>query len=85
MKRFALFTMALLLSISFSACASSGNKAPMDPVNPNCIMMPDHPSDPDVSVMYKGVKVGFCCEDCIEKWNNLSDAQKDAKLNQLKK
>jgi hypothetical protein len=42
--------------------------------------MPDHPTDPDVTVMYKGVKVGFCCEDCIGKWNKLSDAEKDAKL-----
>jgi len=30
--------------------------------------------------MHKGQKVGFCCTGCPERWEELSDAEKDAKL-----
>ena len=33
----------------------------------------DHTVDPDVFVMYKGQKVGFCCKDCIEEFNASPD------------
>ena len=29
----------------------------------------DNKVDPDVFVIYKGKKVGFCCKDCIEDFN----------------
>ena len=29
----------------------------------------DHTIDPDFFVMYKGMKIGFCCEDCIKSFN----------------
>jgi len=29
---------------------------------------------------FKGQKVGFCCAMCPPKWDNLSDAEKEAKL-----
>ena len=78
MKRIAIFSMALALSLS--SCASSRGNPSGDPVNTNCVMMPDETVDPDVTAMYKGMKVGFCCQDCVEEWNKLSDAEKDAKL-----
>src|SRR5712691_4865881 len=34
----------------------------------------DHAVDKDVFVMYKGKKVGFCCEDCIKEFNSDPDA-----------
>ena len=30
--------------------------------------------------MYKGKKIGFCCDACPAKWDSLSDLEKDAKL-----
>ncbi|MCE5277837.1 MAG: hypothetical protein ABFD92_03620 [Planctomycetaceae bacterium] len=34
---------------------------------------------------YKGKKVAFCCGGCPAQWDNLSDAQKDAKLRGVSK
>ncbi len=48
-------------------------------VNKKCPIMDDD-VDPEFTVAYKGKKVAFCCEDCIPKWNALSDAEKAAKL-----
>lgn len=52
------------------------------PVNKYCVLMPDHEVDAKnpVTVDYKGQKVGFCCEDCIDGWQQMSDAKKDAML-----
>lgn len=33
---------------------------------------------------YKGQKVAFCCAGCPEEWDKLADAQKDAKLAEVK-
>jgi hypothetical protein len=41
----------------------------------------DHTVDPDVFVMYKGQKVGFCCKDCIEEFN----ASPDEYITKMKK
>ncbi len=35
---------------------------------------------PDLTRMYKGMKVGFCCPACPPKWDSMSDEEKDAKL-----
>jgi hypothetical protein len=34
---------------------------------------------------YKGQAVAFCCPGCPEKWDSLSDEQKQAKLDNVKK
>ncbi|MCE5340032.1 MAG: PTS lactose/cellobiose transporter subunit IIA [Planctomycetaceae bacterium] len=34
----------------------------------------------ELTRMYKGEKVGFCCAGCPEKWDKLTDTEKDAKL-----
>ena len=31
--------------------------------------------------MYNGKKVGFCCPACLPRWENLTETEKDAKLN----
>jgi hypothetical protein len=36
--------------------------------------------DPDTSRMYKGSIIGFCCEDCSEKFDTMSAAEKDQVL-----
>jgi hypothetical protein len=29
---------------------------------------------------YKGHNIGFCCAGCPQRWDSLTDAEKDAKL-----
>ena len=38
----------------------------------------DHTVDPDFWVMYKGQKIGFCCDDCIKTFNDEPDKFVDA-------
>jgi hypothetical protein len=35
--------------------------------------------------VYKGQKIGFCCEGCPEEWDKLTDVNKDAELAKAKK
>ena len=48
-------------------------------VNDVCPLMAE-PVMPGVVVDFGGVQVGFCCEQCIEDWSLLSDAEKTEKL-----
>ena len=83
MKRFALGA-AAAVSLLFSACQSTSTAA-ADPageatVNAVCPIVPAHDVDPAVTVDYRGNKVGFCCSNCIGKWEALDDAGKTAAL-----
>ncbi len=76
-----------LTLLAIAGCASSNKPAAATttstkPVNKYCIIMDEHPvrADAQTTVMYKGQAVGFCCEDCIDGWQKMSDAQKDAAL-----
>jgi hypothetical protein len=37
----------------------------------------------NLTTMYKGKKVGFCCPNCPPAWEKLTDAEKDAKLEKV--
>ncbi len=39
------------------------------PVNKNCAVETDQPIDPNVTVVYNGKTYGFCCQDCVKKFN----------------
>ncbi len=53
-------------------------------VNAMCPAMPEHPVkkklDESVVRMYKGKVVGFCCSDCPEQWDAMSEADRDKAL-----
>lgn len=53
-------------------------------VNAMCPAMPEHPVkkklDESVVRMYKGKVVGFCCSDCPEQWDAMSDADREKAL-----
>lgn len=38
----------------------------------------------NLTTMYKGQKIGFCCQACPETWKKLTDMEKDAKLEAVK-
>ncbi|MBL0869035.1 MAG: hypothetical protein IBJ18_00485 [Phycisphaerales bacterium] len=53
-------------------------------VNAMCPAMPEHPVkkklDESVVRVYKGKVVGFCCSDCPEQWDAMSDADREKAL-----
>jgi hypothetical protein len=58
-------------------------------VNDRCPIMgspinPDRVSD-DLVRDFKGQKVAFCCRGCPASWDKLSDAEKEAKLDNVRK
>jgi YHS domain-containing protein len=45
---------------------SQASTAPAtQPVNKMCAVMPEDPVDPDVTTVYNGKVIGFCCKDCV--------------------
>ncbi len=53
-------------------------------VNAMCPAMPEHPVkkklDESVVRVYKGKVVGFCCSDCPEQWDAMSEADREKAL-----
>lgn len=50
-------------------------------VNSMCVVVNDDPVNPAVEpAVWKGQKVGFCCNGCKPRWNAMSDSEKDAAL-----
>jgi len=76
---------------------STGNQEPRTPpdapaetgavVNDVCPIMgsPVDPADvpENLTRVYDGKKIGFCCPGCPEAWDELSDAEKDRKLQEM--
>lgn len=56
-------------------------KGETDTVNKWCVVVSDDPVNPKTEpVMWKGQKVGFCCNGCKPRWAKMSEAEKDAAL-----
>lgn len=72
------------LVFAAAGCASQSKSAAAGPVNRLCPIMYEEghtvPQEDAATVRHKGKTVGFCCEDCINAWNRLSDAEKDRAL-----
>lgn len=50
-------------------------------VNSMCAVMVEDPVDPALTpTVWKGQKVGFCCQGCIPRWEQMTDAQRDSNL-----
>jgi hypothetical protein len=62
------------------AGASSGSSTSF--VNARCPIMGGKPTEA-LTRDYNGQKVGFCCAMCPGQWDNLSDADKAAKLSKV--
>jgi hypothetical protein len=69
-------------TLALLAGCNSGAKKPDEiiTVNDYCAVMNDDPVDPAHVTVYKGQKVGFCCSQCLPKWQAMTDAQRDAAL-----
>lgn len=64
--------------------ASTGG-AKAGTVNAFCAIMHEHPvsggqASPRWVTEFKGQKVGFCCEDCVDAWKTMSDEERSKAL-----
>ncbi len=60
------------------ACCTDGKKAKVDatPINKIC-PIGGHGAEKMVVVAYKGKNIGFCCNDCVESFNEMDAKGKD--------
>ena len=82
MKKLSTAACALALGLAIAGCSSSNSTpraASAASVNSTCPIS-GHAVDGVTTVSYKGKTVGFCCQDCVGKWNSMADAQKQSKL-----
>jgi hypothetical protein len=72
----------VLLSFTFvSGCASNSNSgAPQPLLNKVCLVSGEAVPADGPTVDYQGGKIGFCCKDCIKKWDAMNDEAKKAAL-----
>ena len=78
MKRF-LLCAALLLAVAGCTQNKAPESTPMAPatqasatarpINTHCAVDKGDEIDPKVTYLYNGQVIGFCCEDCIPKFN----------------
>lgn len=60
--------------------ASDGDTAVTAASNELCPIMGEAISTDGGTAEFNGKTIGFCCPECVEKWESLSDADKEAKL-----
>ena len=79
-------TAAMALSAGLTACSTTddyasdeGSAAQVSMVNTTCPFTGED-IDATMTVAYKGETVGFCCGNCMDKWDELSDEEKAEKL-----
>ncbi len=52
-----------------AACKTSATTQPAaaaKPINKMCPVEPDDEIDPNLTIVYEGKTIGFCCKDCIK-------------------
>jgi YHS domain-containing protein len=52
-----------------AATSAPATQASAKPINQFCAVEHDDKVDPKVTTTYQGKVIGFCCEDCIPKFN----------------
>jgi hypothetical protein len=80
-------TAAIVLAFSFaSGCKATADKnaAPAAMINSVCLISGEALDASSPTVDYMGGKVGFCCDNCVGKWNKMTDAQKKAAVDAKK-
>ena len=72
-------TSLVLLSLALAtSCAANKNAAPQPLLNTVCLVSGEALEAGNPTADYMGGKIGFCCKDCIAKWNALDAAGKKA-------
>jgi hypothetical protein len=74
---------AIVISVLFllSACASNGNTATSQAaMNAKCPMSGEQIDASSPTTTFDGKSIGFCCDKCIAKFEKLTPAQQQAKV-----
>jgi len=78
-----LTALAIASALSLSSCKSTGTETSTDSdamiMNTSCPIS-SKPIDANVTADYMGKKVGFCCKNCLSKWEAMSAEEKAAKV-----
>ena len=56
-----------------AATQPTTQEAAAKPVNKFCAVDHDNEVDPKVTIIYKGMVIGFCCKDCIKDFDKDPD------------
>lgn len=87
MRLLSLFSVLLLGSVALVGCGETADTTTSDTpkpiltsVNETCPIMGGDVTADGGSVDFNGKEVGFCCPGCIDKWKELPDDDKAAKL-----
>ena len=62
------------LGIGLFAADAPSTQETKKPINKMCAVETKDEVDPAVTVEYKGKTIGFCCDDCIKKFESNPDS-----------
>lgn len=83
-------SLALLAALlPFAACATDPESEKALPaegqtVNTICPLL-EESVDPAYQTVWQGQRVGFCCKDCLADWAGMSDAERQAALDSVRR
>lgn len=80
----AALAIAAIVPTGVLADTHSKTSSQVEFANEKCPMLEGKPLE-RLTANYKGMTIGFCCEGCPEKWAALSDAEKAARFEKVKK
>ena len=75
---------AAILPASSLADSPSKASSKVEFANDKCPMLGGEPMQ-QLTAVYKGMTIGFCCDGCPQKWAALSDAEKATRFEKVKK
>jgi hypothetical protein len=76
--------LAVACLLSLGSCkATQDSLDTSGPINAYCAMQHDEAVDASCYVEHKGKKIAFCCKNCKKKFQGLTDAEKDERINTL--
>lgn len=76
---------AIVPAILFAACSAPVTAAPAPSLlKGSCVISGEPLKDGSPTADYAGGKVGFCCKNCLGKWNGMDEAGKKAKFDAAK-
>lgn len=75
---------ALVCVSLLASCASSKDAAAPATLNSKCLISSEALDGSGPTADYNGGKVGFCCKNCLGKWNAMDEAGKKAAFDKNK-
>ncbi|MBN1436819.1 MAG: hypothetical protein JW936_07070 [Sedimentisphaerales bacterium] len=71
-----------------ASSSSAGSESESAFINTRCPIMPQHAIDPESVTEdrvreYHGQRVAFCCSQCVERWDQITDEEKDELLSSV--